>query len=400
MPRKLRVKTDYHTNKKQVFCIGCKGIPARYGGFETFMENLTLYRKSDKIRYHVAAISNEDSRYEYNGAKCYNVKVPEIGSAKAIIYDIKALSRAIKYCQERPAIKEPVFFIMACRIGPFIRHYKKKIEQLGGKLFVNPDGHDWERRKWSAPVRKYWKLSERLMIRYADKIICDSQEIEKYIRHEYKRYNPDTRFIAYGADLQRSNIADTDVRFTDWLAEHNTQPKEYYLVVGRFVKENNFDIIIREFMQSKTKRKLLIITTENRKLLEEIDGRLEFQKDGRVQIVDPIYDRQLLKKIRERAFANIHGHEVGGTNPSLLEALASTELNLIYDIGYNREVAQEAAIYWNKVEGNLADAIANAEIMADQIIHDYGNAAKKRISDDYTWGSIAEKYESIFISGK
>lgn len=396
----IHIKREYNTDKKQVFCIGCKGIPAQYGGFETFMENLTLHKKSEKLRYHVAAISNKDSRYEYNGAKCYNVKVPEIGSAKAVIYDAKALSRAIRYCRERPSIKEPVFFIMACRIGPVIGYYKKKIKNLGGYLYINPDGHDWERRKWSAPVRKYWKLSEHLMIKHADKIICDSREIEKYIKQEYKRYNPNTTYIAYGADLQKSIYADTDAHFTDWLAEHNTRSKEYYLVVGRFVKENNFDIIIREFLKSKTKRKLIIITTENEQLLEEMNRRFKFLKSDRVQIADSIYDKQLLKKIREEAYAYIHGHEVGGTNPSLLEALASTDLNLIYDIGYNREVAQKAAMYWNKDKESLARAISDAEAATSQSICEYGNAAKKRIIDDYTWESIAEKYESLFISGK
>ena len=396
----IHIKREYNTDKKQVFCIGCKGIPAQYGGFETFMENLTLHKKSEKLRYHVAAISNEDSRYEYNGAKCYNVKVPEIGSAKAVIYDAKALSRAIRYCWERPSIKEPVFFIMACRIGPVIGYYKRKIKRLGGYLYINPDGHDWERRKWSAPVRKYWKLSEHLMIKHADKVICDSREIEKYIKQEYKKYNPDTRYIAYGADLQKSIYADTDAHFTDWLAEHNTRSKEYYLVVGRFVKENNFDIIIREFLKSKTKRKLIIITTENVQLLEEINRHFKFLNSDRVQIADSIYDKQLLKKIREEAYAYIHGHEVGGTNPSLLEALASTDLNLIYDIGYNREVAQKAAMYWNKDKGSLARAISDAEAATGQSIYEYGSAAKKRIIDDYTWESIAEKYESLFISGK
>ena len=398
MPRKLRAKTDYHTNKKQVFCIGCKGIPARYGGFETFMENLTLYKKSDKIRYHVAAISNEDSRYEYNGAKCYNVKVPEIGSAKAIIYDIKALSRAIRYCQERPAIKEPVFFIMACRIGPFVCHYKKKIKKLGGMLFVNPDGHDWERRKWSAPVRMYWKFSERLMIKHADKVICDSREIEKYIQQEYLAYSPDTTFIAYGADLSKSTYSNDDIRFTEWLLEHGTSPKGYYLVVGRFVKENNFDIIIREFMKSSTDKSLIIITTENRKLLEEIDKKYQFNKDDRIEITDSIYDTQLLKKIREEAYAYIHGHEVGGTNPSLLEALASTEVNLVLGVDYNKEVVDNAAVSWSKEEGSLAECIELTEAMDDSTRRDYSEKAKNRIRGYYNWDCITFEYEQLFLN--
>ena len=104
MSRIKKNNKEFHTGKKQVFCIGCKGIPASYGGFETFIENLTLYRKSDKIRYHVARIAHDNERYEYNGAKCYNIKVRDVGPGRAIIYDMKALKRAIEYCKERPEI--------------------------------------------------------------------------------------------------------------------------------------------------------------------------------------------------------------------------------------------------------------------------------------------------------
>lgn len=395
---KTKIKEQYHTDKRQVFCIGSKGIPAEYGGFETFMENLTLCKKSSNLRYHVATMAREDSRYEYNGAKCFNVKVPEIGAAKAIIYDIKALARAIRYCEERPSIEKPVFFIMACRIGPFIKHYKKKIEKLGGVLYVNPDGHDWERRKWSAPVRAYWKLSEKLMIKHADKAICDSKEIEKYINKEYAAYNPDTTFIAYGADLTRSTYADDEAKFTEWLSEYNTKPHGYYLVVGRFVKENNFDIIIREFLKSSSDKKLIIITTENGKLLKEYDEHLHFLNSDRVIVADSVYDKQLLKKIRENAFAYMHGHEVGGTNPSLLEALASTDVNLVLDVKYNHEVAEDAAVYWDKEGRNLSDVIMQVEALPDDHRAEYGKLAKKRISDDYTWESIAEKYEKVFLA--
>ncbi len=391
------IKKQYHTDKRQVFCIGCKGIPAEYGGFETFMENLTLCKKSEKLRYHVAAIARENSRYQYNGAKCYKVKVPEIGPAKAIVYDAKALSRAIRYCEERPAIDKPIFFIMACRIGPMIAFYKKKIKKLGGLLYVNPDGHDWERRKWSAPVRAYWKLSERLMIKHADKAICDSKEIEKYIHREYAKYNTDTTFIAYGADLSRSTCADNDPLFVEWLSEQGVNRYGYYLVVGRFVKENNFDIIIREFLKSSSDKKLIIITTENDKLLQEYDKELHFLNSGRVIVADPVYDKQLLKKIRENAFAYMHGHEVGGTNPSLLEALASTDVNLVLDVKYNHEVAEDAAIYWDKDGRNLSDVIMSIENMTDEDRSKYGNLAKKRISDEYTWDSISEKYEKVFL---
>ena len=116
--------SDYVTDKQQVFIIGSKGIPAAYGGFETFVEKLTEYNVSDKIRYHIARMGKDYMRYEYNHAKCFNIKVPEIGSAKAVYYDLAALDYCIKYCKARPSIKKPIFYVLACRIGPFIWYFK------------------------------------------------------------------------------------------------------------------------------------------------------------------------------------------------------------------------------------------------------------------------------------
>ena len=174
-----RDNPEYYTYKRQVFIIGSKGIPAAYGGFETFVENLTAHRVSDKIRYHVALMGGENFRYEYNGAKCFSVKTLNTGSSRAVLYDVEALRYCIDYCKKRPSIKNPVFYVLACRIGPFIEYFKKEIHDLGGTLLLNPDGHEWLRAKWSPAVRAYWKESERRMVKNADLVICDSKNIRK-----------------------------------------------------------------------------------------------------------------------------------------------------------------------------------------------------------------------------
>ena len=201
-----KTNPSYKTEKQQIFIIGSKGIPAAYGGFETFVEKLTEYQVSDKIHYHVSRISSDRVRYEYNGAKCFNISVPSIGPAKAIYYDVVALKYCIDYCKKRPSIKRPVFYVLACRIGPFIGYLKREIRKIGGVLYVNPDGHEWKRAKWSAPIRAYWKISERLMVKHADLLICDSQNIEKYIKEDYAKYHPKTTFIAYGSDTKASDL--------------------------------------------------------------------------------------------------------------------------------------------------------------------------------------------------
>ena len=391
---------EYKTNKRQVFIVGSKGIPAAYGGFETFVEKLTEGQVSDGLRYHVARLAEDNDRFLYNGAKVFNVKVPQIGPAKAILYDVKALKRCIRYCKERPSIEKPIFYILACRIGPFMRHYQKAIHKLGGLVYVNPDGHEWKRGKWSAPVRRYWKFSEKHMVKHADLLICDSKNIERYIQEEYGMYKPQTTFVAYGSDTKPSILKDTDERFTGWLAEKQLCAKEYYLVVGRFVPENNFETMIREFMRSKTKKNFAIITTANESFLAELEERLHFQADPRIRFVGTVYDQELLKKIREQAYGYFHGHEVGGTNPSLLEALGSTDLNLLLQVGFNQEVGEDAALYWTKEAGNLADLIDRADLMTETEIAALGMRAKKRIRDAYSWAYIIERYEQIFLGNE
>ena len=383
-------------NKQHVFIIGSKGIPAQYGGFETFVEKLVDYQTDTDILYHVARLADDKDRYEYNGAIGFDVKVPNIGPAKAIYYDVAALNKCIEYCIRMQLKKPPVFYVLACRVGPFIGIFKKKIQKLRGVLLVNPDGHEWKRSKWSLPVRKYWKISEKLMVRSADLLVCDSKKIEEYIREDYRQYSPRTTYLSYGCDSAPSCLPDDSEQFRGWLTEKGLLAGEYYLVVGRFVPENNVETIVREFMKSGTSRKLALVTTENEKLYGEIDKKLGFSRDERICFTGSVYDQELLKKIREKAFAYLHGHSVGGTNPSLLEALGSTKLNLLLDVGFNREVGENAALYWTCEPGSLSGLIETADRMSEAQVNAYGLLAKKRMDDAYRWESIVNQYQELF----
>lgn len=251
------------------------------------------------------------------------------------------------------------------------------------------------RAKWSLLIRKYWKKSEQLMVKYADLLICDSKNIERYIQATYKRYKPKTTFIAYGSDVKKSLLTDDAPQLTEWFRKFRISPMKYYLIVGRFVPENNYETMIREFMSSSTKKDLVIVTNvEHNKFFELLKTSTHFNLDERIKFVGTVYDTELLKKIREKAFAYIHGHSVGGTNPSLLEALASTGLNLLYDVGFNREVAEEGALYWNKSQGNLARLIVKADKkISDSEKKELAHLAISRIKDNYSWEKISAEYE-------
>ena len=345
---------------QHVYLVGAKSLGA-YGGYETFVYKLTEYHQNKQnIKYHVACKANgdgcmdenkfegvtkiNDHEFELHNAHCFKIDVPQIGPAQAIYYDVAALKACCEHIKKNH-IPHPIVYIMACRIGPLAGHFYKEIHKLGGVVYLNPDGHEWMRAKWSVPIRKYWKISEQMMVKYCDLAICDSVNIEKYIHECYdgkgiKGRNPKTTFIAYGADLTLSKLADDDEKLVNWYKGKGLTKKGYYLVV---------------------------------------------------------YEQELLKKIRENAYAYFHGHTVGGTNPSLIEALGSTDLNLLVDVGFNKEVAEDCALYWSHKPGSLAKLIDKADQMNADEIAEMGQIAKKRVAKEYTWDKICRQYENVFL---
>ena len=405
---RIGIPTSSRDSVQNVYIIGSKGLPGRYGGYETFLDKLTEYHQNNEnIKYHIACkangtgISDElkamDDRFEYHNADCFKVHVWELGPAQAIYYDCAAFEKCISDIIVNK-IEHPIVYVLACRIGPFFRRYVNEIHTLGGLVYINPDGHEWMRAKWSKPVREYWKLSEKLMVKYADLIICDSINIEKYIQETYKEFKPKTTYIAYGAETRPSKLLDDSDELVEWYKEHGLKKKEYYLAVGRFVPENNYETMIKEFMKSNSTRDFAIITTNNETFLEELDRKLHFKDDPRIKFVGTVYNEELLKKIRENAYGYFHGHSVGGTNPSLLEALGSTNLNLLFDVGFNRECAEQGALYWSKEDGKLADLINKVDLLEEDKIINLGLLAKKRIKEAYSWKFICSQYEDVLLS--
>lgn len=384
--------------EKNIFIVGSNGIPANYGGFETFVENLTAKRVSDKIKYHVSCLTKDNEEVEYNGARCFHIKVPNIGHGKAVYYDMISLERTIKYIKQKQ-IPNATVYVLGTTIGILIGHYKKRLKKLQAKLYVNPDGCEWKRKKWNDIIRKYLKMAERKMVKHADLVICDSIHIQHYIKEEYQKYQPNTTFIAYGSDVQEQKLEIGKETYENWCQEKQVKPNEYYLIVGRFVPENNYETMLTEFIKVNTKKDLVIVTdVEQNKFYETLKQKTNFEQDKRIKFVGTIYDTNLLTQIRKNAYGYFHGHEVGGTNPSLLEALATTKLNLLLDVGFNQEVAKDSSLYWNKEEGNLSTLISKVENFDQNTIEQYGKKAKQRIKESYNWEKIVQQYEKLFLS--
>lgn len=378
-----------------VFIVGSKGIPAQYGGFETFVENLTAGKVSNDIQYHVSCMNNDEKHFVYNGADCFNVKVPLPGAPGRIFHMGLVLQQVETWAKQNPNEKV-IVCILGCRIGPLLIPHAKKLHKLGVKVFCNPDGLEWKRSKWSAPAKAFLRYCEKCLVENSDLAICDSINIEKYIQETYAKHCPSTTYIAYGAYVERSKCSEDKLQ--EWYKKFDVKRGEYYLIVGRFVPENNYEIMIREFMASDTKRDLVIISNvEKNKFYRQLAEKTGFEKDGRIKFVGTVYDQELLKKIREEAYGYIHGHEVGGTNPSLLEALASTKLNLLLNVGFNKEVAKEGALYWDKSHFSLKKLIEKCDALTEEVIRNYDADSRSRVLQQFSWTDIVRKYEDVFL---
>lgn len=382
-----------------VFLIASKGIPARYGGFETFVERLVEGKSNPEIQYHVSCMHPEEKHFMYKGADCFNVKVPLPGPAGRILHVARALSQVVAW-KKQHLEEDTIVYILGCRIGPFLRPYKKKLHKLGVPIYVNPDGLEWKRAKWKGPLPWFLKYCEGCLVKNADLVICDSKNIETYIQKTYGTKCGPTTYIAYGADLFASDFSIPEEKLKAWYEKWKVSAGSYYLIVGRFVPDNNYETMLREFIASKVERKLVIISNvEKNGFYEELRRKTGFEQDERIVFAGTVYDQELLKAIRLNAYGYLHGHEVGGTNPSLLEALGSTSLNLLLKVGFNEEVAEQAAIYWTKQPGSLAGVLEQAEQLSEEQIASYGEKAKARIRQAYSWESIISSYEELFSKG-
>ena len=387
---------DLKGNSMQhVFIIGSRGLPAQYGGFETFVDQLVSHQVSSDIQYHVACLSNDQAyqHFDYKGVDCFTIKAPKLGPARVIAYDMMAINYALKLIKKQ-GIEQPIFYVLGNTIGAFVAPFARKIHKMGGRFYINPDGLEWKRAKWAKPIQAYLKYSEKIMTRHADLVISDNPGIESYIKEAYPWSK--TTYIAYGTDLSPTSLSSQDNKVREFYHKWQTQEKNYYLILGRFVPENNYETAIREFMTSSTKRDLVIICNqEGNPYFEELRARTGFDQDPRVKFVGTVYDQDLLKYIRKEAFAYIHGHEVGGTNPGLLEALAHTDLNLVLGVSFNQTVAKDTAHYWTKETGNLAHLINQVDPLED--VSEWGQRAKANMKQNFTWEKIVGEYEELFL---
>lgn len=372
-----------------VYIVGSKGIPARYGGFETFVENLTKRRTNSGIRYFVSCMGPK-SEFTYNNSTCFSLPTPVPGPIGRILHVSNALSWVQKRILSDPSHDQNLVYILGCRIGPLLKKHVKKLHKLNAVVICNPDGLEWKRGKWNSFEKRILKYCEKELVLNSDYIVCDSLGIKDYLEKEYPGlHKAKITYIAYGCDLAVSKCPENV--FHGWLDKNQISPQGYFLVVGRFVPENNLFLIIQEFLKSPTKKDLVIVTNVKKdRYYKRLLRKLHFDCDHRIKFVGTVYDENLLLSIRENAFAYIHGHSVGGTNPSLLEALGHTKINILFDVPFNREVGEDQVLYFSAEEGSLAAAISLSENTKISF------ESRKIIQKRFSWDFIVSSYQSFF----
>ena len=214
---------------QHVFIIGSRGLPAQYGGFETFVDQLVSHQVSPSIHYHVACLSNDQAyhHFDYKGVDCFTIKAPKLGPARVIAYDMMAINYALKVIKKQ-GIEQPIFYVLGNTIGAFVAPFAHKIHKMGGRFYINPDGLEWKRAKWAKPIQTYLKYSEKIMTRHADLVISDNPGIESYIKEAYPWSK--TTYIAYGTDLSPTSLTSQDRKVRELYQKWQTQEKNYYLI--------------------------------------------------------------------------------------------------------------------------------------------------------------------------
>lgn len=383
--------------KKNIIIIGSRGYEKEYGGWETFVTNLINNYNDKSTQFYVPELNHNKSEEGIiikNDVICPQIYTPKQGFVTMFTFTIKAVLYFKKYIKKND-LKNVVMYVVGCKVGPLFTLIHRSLKKMGVKIVINPDGLEWKRDKWAWWIKQCFKISERTMIKASNYVVCDSKNIEKYVREKYRKYNPSTTFIAYGSYM--NDVRGLNKKTKDFMKKYDIKLNNYYLIVGRFVPENNYELIIKEFMKTKTKKDLVIVSNvEENKFYRTLLEKTHFDKDKRIKFVGSVYDQDILRRIRKSAYAYIHGHSAGGTNPSLLEALSITDVNILYNACYNEEVGEDAALYFSNKEKSLVKVINKVEKFDSKQIKDYSKKAKNRIRSEYTWDIIVDKYKNFF----
>ena len=352
--------------------VGTRGVPARYGGFETCVEEVGS-RLAD--RGHAVTVYSRNGNRRPGDPERYRgmgiVHLPALRKRSLETLSHSALSVA-HLGLHRPDVAL-VFNAANAPLLPFGR-------ALRGPVATHVDGLEWQRAKWGPVGTRYYKAVERMAVRFSDALIADAQGIADYYRHEF---DSDTDLISYGAPA----ISDSP---GDRLAELGLVPDGYHLVVARFEPENHVDVIVDGYVASEATLPLIVVGSAP--YSDAYTEKVHAAGDTRVRFLGGVWDQDLLDQLYAHARTYLHGHSVGGTNPSLLRAIGAGTATIAWDVGFNREVLQDAGRYF-AARGDLARLVESAETDLSAIASQRSRALERAAR--YDWEDVTDRYEAL-----
>lgn len=358
--------------------IGSRGIPNHYGGFEQCAEFLALglVRRG----FEVVVYNSHNHPYqekEWNGVQIVHCYDPEdkLGTVGQFIYDLNCILDVRK---RNCDVILQLGYTSSSIWGWLLP--KKTV------VTTNMDGLEWKRTKYSEKVKKFLRYAESLGVKYSDHLISDSIGIQDYLKEKYKATST---YIAYGATLFEN--PDSNI-----LKEYNLISYQYDMLIARLEPENSIEIILDGVVQANVLRPFLVIgnyeTTYGNYLKEK------FRNYSQIQFIGGIYNMDILNNLRYYSNIYFHGHTVGGTNPSLLEAMASNSLICANDNPFNKYILGTDCIYFQE-SNDVAKHLLYVDYHQDQYqLMLYGN--NKKIVNIYDWELITDQYAKHFMDVK
>lgn len=335
--------------------IGTVGVPACYGGFESLVENLIPSQKVGLIYCSKQAYSEQPKYYKNTKLKFISLNA---NGVQSIPYDITSIFHSLFFTKNdllvlgvSGAIAIPIFKLFSNR-----------------KVVTNIDGLEWKRAKWGRFAKWFLKFSERVAVKFSDVVIADNAAIAGHVKSSY---GVDAKVIAYGGDHAVT-------------AEIPVSKENYSLALCRIEPENNVEMILNAFSQTKDEKIKFIGNWNNSDFGQRLKAK--FKHFSNVELIDPIYNLNELFEIRKNAKFYIHGHSAGGTNPSLVEMMFFDIPILCFDCNYNRASTEEMSQYFNTDSELLF--LLESELKS--------NGMKEIAERRYTWEIVKQQYEDLF----
>ena len=356
----------------RIALVGTRGAPGRYGGFETAV---------DEVGQRLAGYGHDVVVYcrnpgqtitDYAGMRLVNLPAWRRKHFETLSHTALSAAHLARH-------RADVAVVFNAANAPFI----PIIKAARIPVALHVDGLEWQRAKWGGFGKRYYKVNERIGVRLADELIADAVGIQDYYSREYRAHSV---VIAYGAPILR-DLPDSR------LAELDLTSRGYHLVVARLEPENHVHVVVDGYIRSGAKLPLVVVGG----VRYEGDYIKELKRvaagDDRVRMAGSVYDDELLDQLYAHSASYLHGHSVGGTNPSLLRAMGAGSPVLAFDVVFNREVLGETGVFWN----SPADVAAQVEVVERRPdeARARGVAGQERAAEKYDWDDVARRYETL-----